>query len=476
MAPTRLRRQQTAPQIGAASIRTREARKRLILLALGFQSLTLGAAWCITVGGTRHQVGVAVGDKLLEQNAQTADSVEKVLTGMRLGHVAFGDANWVQCQNIVDQFRMAGNGYLSIIDASGRILCHPDIRTNPSLRETNIAGIPLRHAGEPTSLTIGQITTGTAMTGEVSFGPGNDHYVAVKHIPGLNVKLLVHQPERTMAGFSTAALQGTMLAAGVMGLMALFTTTWISAKLMRRHDQQLEAVNTGLEAEVAWRVDQSMRTSHALITGLAKLADYRDTDTGSHLDRIAAYSVLLAETLKGRWPFVTELWQEHLQLASTMHDIGKVGINDAILLKPGKFTPEERRIMERHASIGADTLAEVRRDMGNDEMMDMCIDVARHHHERWDGKGYPAQLAGEDIPHAARIVALADVYDALTSKRVYKEAMKHDKVVEMLREGSGTQFDPDVVAAFLKVEAEFDTIRAKLQPLEVQLSKLAQAA
>jgi response regulator RpfG family c-di-GMP phosphodiesterase len=167
---------------------------------------------------------------------------------------------------------------------------------------------------------------------------------------------------------------------------------------------------------------------------------------------------------------------EHLQLASTMHDIGKVGINDAILLKPGKFTPEERRIMERHPIIGADTLAEVRRDMGNDEMMDMCIDVARHHHERWDGKGYPAQLAGEDIPHAARIVALADVYDALTSKRVYKEAMRHDKVVEMLQEASGTQFDPDVVAAFLTVEQEFDAIRAKLQPAEVQLSKLAQAA
>ncbi len=476
MVQTRSRRQQKPLAIGTASIRTRAARKRLILLALGFQSLTLGAAWCITVGGTRHQVGVAVADKMLEQNAQTADSVEKVITGMKLQRFVYGDDTWMKLQNIVDQFRMAGNGYLSIISSTGAILCHPDIRTNPSLREITIAGIPLRHAGQPTSLTIGQITPGTAMTGEVSFGPGNDHYVAVKHIPELDIKLLVHQPERSMASFSAAALQGTMLAAGVMGLIALGTTTWVSAKLMRRHDQQLEAVNTGLEAEVSWRVDQSMRTSHALITGLAKLADYRDTDTGSHLDRIAAYSVLLAQTLQDRWPFVTEVWKEHLQLASTMHDIGKVGINDAILLKPGKFTPEERRIMERHADIGADTLAEVRRDMGNDEMMDMCIDVARHHHERWDGKGYPAQLAGEDIPHSARIVALADVYDALTSKRVYKEAMHHDKVVEMLREGCGTQFDPDVVAAFLEVEAEFDAIRARLQPAEVQLSKLAQAA
>ena len=132
--------------------------------------------------------------------------------------------------------------------------------------------------------------------------------------------------------------------------------------------------------------------------------------------------------------------------------------------------------MEKHAQIGAETLAEVRRGMGGDDLMDMCIDVARHHHERWDGKGYPAQLANEEIPVAARLVALADVYDALTSRRVYKDAMPHRKVVEIITQGSGTQFDPAVVEAFVALEAEFDAVRERLQPAELEIPKLAQAA
>ncbi len=177
-----------------------------------------------------------------------------------------------------------------------------------------------------------------------------------------------------------------------------------------------------------------------------------------------ANSVLLSTALRDKFPEIDEAWIATLRVASTMHDIGKVGVPDAILLKPGKLTPEERAQMEKHPVIGTDTLIAVRETMGEDALVEMSLRVALYHHERWDGKGYPMKMAGEMLPLEARVVALADVYDALTSKRVYKDAMPHAKVVDMIREGSGTQFDPAVVEAFVHMAGEFDAVRARLQP------------
>jgi len=205
---------------------------------------------------------------------------------------------------------------------------------------------------------------------------------------------------------------------------------------------------------------------NTLIFGLAKLAEYRDSDTGAHLDRISAYCELLAGPLRRKHTELDDAWVDRLRLASSMHDIGKVGIPDAVLLKPGRLDVDERQIIERHPDLGYRALDAILRRNGSDRLLEMSADIAACHHERWDGTGYPSGLPGPRIPLAARIVSVADVYDALTSVRVYKPAMPHAKAVELLRQGAGTQFDPEVIAAFDEVEAAFDSVRAQYAPAE----------
>src|SRR4051812_27220670 len=172
---------------------------------------------------------------------------------------------------------------------------------------------------------------------------------------------------------------------------------------------------------------------------LARVVEYRDNDTGGHIERMAEYSSLIALTLG----LPAEDCRE-LRLASTMHDIGKVAVPDAILLKPGRLTPQERTVMETHARVGHDMLAG-----SGSALLELAATIALSHHERWDGAGYPRRIAGDGIPLVGRIVAVADVFDAVTSKRVYKDAADVDTAVGIVREGRGTQFDPAVVDAFL---------------------------
>ncbi len=205
---------------------------------------------------------------------------------------------------------------------------------------------------------------------------------------------------------------------------------------------------------VAERQADALRARNTLIFGLAKLAESRDTDTGEHLERIAAYCRVLAEQLRAVHD-LTDEWILNLQLASSLHDIGKVGIPDNVLLKPGLLTPEERGVIERHPGIGATALdAILARDQG-DSLLRMARNIAASHHERWDGSGYPAALSGETIPLEARIVSVADVYDALTSKRVYKPAFSHDEALGIITKGRGQQFDPQIVDALRACEIVF---------------------
>jgi len=250
----------------------------------------------------------------------------------------------------------------------------------------------------------------------------------------------------------------------------------VSTVIFRRYDTALERINAGLEQEVHDRLAQSLKTRHSLILGLAKLADYRDTDTGRHLDRISTFSCMLAEHVRREFPEIDDDWIECLRLASSLHDIGKVGIPDRILLKPGALNTEERAIIERHAGIGADTLAAIRDRLGPDPLIDMSFHIAQGHHERWDGRGYPHGVRGDDIPLAARIVSLVDVYDALTSARVYKPAFPHEKARRIIVEASGTQFDPRLATAFDELHDQFEIIRRALQRSEADLPVLPEVA
>ncbi len=206
-----------------------------------------------------------------------------------------------------------------------------------------------------------------------------------------------------------------------------------------------------------------VRTRDAVIFGLAKLAESRDTDTGFHLERISAYSTRLAQAMRRDPRFRNEISAQFIRdigVCSALHDIGKVGVEDAILLKPGSLSPTERRRMQEHARIGAECISQIERRLGQANFLETAREIALLHHEKWDGTGYPEGLSGYTIPLSARIVALADVYDALSVERCYKQPIPHEKCVEIIRTESGKHFDPAIVDVFLQVQSEFERIRA----------------
>ena len=241
-------------------------------------------------------------------------------------------------------------------------------------------------------------------------------------------------------------------------VMLVLMNGCLMISVSRRYEQKVANVNTEMEALVKERTDAMLKTRDAVIFGLAKLAESRDTDTGEHLDRIQEYVTILARKLASRHPCINDHYISKLQLASSLHDIGKVGIPDDILLKPGRLSSSEREIMERHATIGKECLMAIRKRLGDVDFLDMACEIASSHHEYWNGEGYPAGLRGREIPLSARIVSVADVYDALTSRRVYKAKMSHDKARSIIKEGNGTQFDPDVVNAFLQCAQQFKNV------------------
>ena len=222
--------------------------------------------------------------------------------------------------------------------------------------------------------------------------------------------------------------------------------------------------NAYLESEVAKRTLQVRTIQEATVLALAALAETRDNDTGNHIRRTQRYVHILAQALQEQPRFaatLTDAFIAELFRSAPLHDIGKVGIPDRVLLKPGKLDADEFAIMKTHSVLGRQAIETAERQLGIDiEFLHLTKDIAYSHHERWDGKGYPEGLAGTDIPLSARLMALADVYDALISKRIYKPPMSHEQAVAIILDERGRQFDPDVVDAFAARSDEFKTIAA----------------
>ncbi len=207
-----------------------------------------------------------------------------------------------------------------------------------------------------------------------------------------------------------------------------------------------------------------LQTRDAVIFGLAKLAESRDPDTGKHLERISLFSTRLVAALSRRPAYrdvITPAFVRLIGISSALHDIGKVGIEDSVLLKPGQFTGSERVRMQLHSEIGAETIRVIERRLGTSNFLEMAREIAQSHHERWDGTGYPDGLCGQAIPLAARIVAIADVYDALSVRRVYKDPIPHDQCIDMIRQESGRHFDPDLVEVLMEIESQFREISCR---------------
>ena len=252
-----------------------------------------------------------------------------------------------------------------------------------------------------------------------------------------------HEPLHVSVYLTGAAF---ILLGGVIGSLVASKVRCHVAQALHetqaRHQEHLDARNT-------------------LIFGLAKLAEYRDSDTGTHLERISIYAGLLADALRHRFDAIDDQWIDTLKTAASMHDIGKVGIPDAVLCKPGRLTEDERKVIQKHPKIGFETLQAIECRQGQDSLLTMSRQIAIGHHEQWDGNGYPNGLQGEEIALAARITAVADVYDALTSKRIYKSALAHEEACTIIVKGRGNQFDATIVDALTSIEHRFDKVRGK---------------
>jgi len=235
---------------------------------------------------------------------------------------------------------------------------------------------------------------------------------------------------------------------------------------LSRLQKELEIHNQQLEKLVALQVQEISNAQMATIIALAKLAESRDDTTALHIERVRTFCKMLAQALRA-FPDYADLLNpvfiESIFHASALHDIGKVGIPDAILLKPGRLLPMEFEIFKTHTTLGAQTLETVLQSYPQNTVIRMAVDIARHHHEKWNGSGYPAGLSGLNIPLSARIVSLADVFDALCSKRPYKEAYSHEEALEIIMNDSGREFDPRIVDAFVREEKNFYEILNKMK-------------
>lgn len=290
----------------------------------------------------------------------------------------------------------------------------------------------------------------------------------LRHVPVIvisgvdEMSSLAHCIERGADDYLTKPFNATVLRARIKAAL----------ERKRLHDQDLrykrlmEEYNATLARRVREQVEQITATHLATIFAMSKLADSRDHETGEHLERMREYARLVARHLKAKPGFAEELdynFIDNIYAAAPLHDIGKVAIPDRILQKPCKLTKDEFEIMKLHAQFGAETLRAVDREHPGNTFVRMGIEIAEYHHEWWNGMGYPHGLAGTAIPLSARILALADVYDALTSKRCYKEALSHDESKDILVQDRGAQFDPCLVEVFLAEEKAFLHIRRRFE-------------
>jgi len=233
-----------------------------------------------------------------------------------------------------------------------------------------------------------------------------------------------------------------------------------------------------LELEVGKRTREISAIQDVTILAMASLAETRDNETGNHIRRTQHYVKALAEALRLHPHFAARLDDHTIAMlfkSAPLHDIGKVGIPDRILLKPGRYEPEEFAVMKRHPTLGLQAIEHAEQSLGMSvEFLQMAKEIAYGHHEKWDGSGYPQGLVGEAIPLSARLMALADVYDALISRRVYKEGMPHAKAAEIIAQGRGSHFDPDVVDAFFQIEQTFIAIAQRYIDTDQELQAKAE--
>lgn len=437
------------------------SRRNLVAAVIALQAMVIGAGWYLTVRTGEQEVTGRVLDEVLEERRHSVERFAALLEDQVGGPLTPGSPQWEKAQAFIESYRLPQGATLMILDEKGMVLCHPELRHASGLFKADFGLTEVRVQETGEVMPLGAIRSTHGILAQIETDSGTVA-VAIVHSQPLRALVVAHQPRLALSAPGLRVTDGVTMWSGVAALVVLGLSAAGSILLVRRYDSLLVSLNEELTGEVERQVGSAMKIRNGIIMGLAKLADHRDNDTGRHLERISRYCEVLARELEGTHPEIADAWIARLTIASTMHDIGKVGVPDSILLKPGALTVSERRIMERHPLIGADTLVEVRRHVGEDDLVDMATEITLYHHEKWDGTGYPFGISAGEIPLSARIVALADVYDALTSWRVYKKAMSHEEAMRIILGSDGTHFDPAIVEAFRRTTEQFDHIRRTL--------------
>ena len=431
----------------------------LVALLVASQAACLGFGVMWATGwlwGTFEQV--VQSHVVAEGQAQTQKLAIRIAE-LRLEHIEPGSMDWWKLQGLCEEASIAHKGFACVMRAdNGAMICHPDLDENPSLLEL-FPGRKILVDGETTAPIIELVkdaeSTGSQLVAGKIELEGQLHVMTGISLPALGAVLAVYQSDSAIEQFIAATIQPVMQVGYILTAFIVGATAILTVFLINRYEDGLAEANTRLEKQVQSRTRSLLRTRNAVIFGLAKLAESRDRDTGEHLERIRSYVTIIATELAKRDPEIDHRFVADLAVASSLHDIGKVGIPDAVLLKPGELTSTERRAMELHTVLGSECLSAIQRELEEDDFLELAQQIAIAHHEHWNGNGYPYGIQGKDIPLAARIVALADCYDALTTKRPYKKSLSHEDSREWIVTRYGTHFDPMVVEAFIAREQDF---------------------
>ncbi len=428
-------------------------RRRLLILLLVFGQIAVLFA------------GLWIFDLWLDQTLQRAEQERATVSLRNLAVTLSGRAiettkpgAAVDWQSLTSRTLLEDGAYLCVTDAfSNRVMAHRD----ESLIGTILPALP-DHANPAKPLSSFVMESNDANTVRPKRLIIGDELIVPVVIEGGEAVLRVHQPVASINARTDSVIARVRGGGAMMAMVLTLISGLVSWRIARRYESRVQQANTSLEAQVRRRTRQLERNRDAVIFAVARVAESRDEATGQHLERISHYTRLLAEDLAAHHDDLDENWVHTVATTSILHDVGKVGIPDEVLLKPGPLTDVERTTIQRHAYIGGDTLQAIREQWGRDPFLDIARQIVLGHHERWDGGGYPLGMAGEEIPLPARVVALADVYDALTSVRPYKAALSHEETKRRIIDGAGSQFDPGVVASFQRVSEAFDQTRQTL--------------
>lgn len=444
----------------------------LVALLVASQAACLGFGVIWATGFLWQAFEVVVHEHVSANGRALAHELALKAAELNLDSVEPGTSDWQRLQDLVEAAAIPHNGFVCIMRPdNGAMVCHPELAEDPGLLRLFPGRALLMNESGAAPITSllgrGHSADSRIVTGKVELD-GVLHVFTGFHLPTINAVLAVYQSDNAIEQFIGSTIQPVMQIGYALTAFIVGATGILTVFLINRYEAGLLEANLKLEKKVEERTRSLVRTRNAVIFGLAKLAESRDADTGQHLERIRSYVTILASELAKTTPEIDHQYVADLAVASSLHDIGKVGIPDGVLLKPGRLTETERQAMELHTVLGSECLAAIRQQLEEDDFLELAQEIAASHHEQWDGSGYPHGIQGKEIPLPARIVALADVYDALTTSRPYKDPKSHAETREWIASRYGSHFDPAVVEAFVAREQDFIRINKSYSDISPQ--------